>query len=108
MWESTLNRLVLLQPPSFIYEARPAAAGQSRRGLGGGRLAARRGSGAGAGLGGEDDGEEEDGLAVFGCYAAVSLCDCGVLHALQSSLGPLLSDRSWQSGGYSAEVVSPY
>jgi len=73
MWGSTVNRLILLQPPSFIYEARPPPFHHHSTQHGSRGRSARRGRG---GPGDEEGEGEEEGTVAFGCYAAVSLCDC--------------------------------
>ncbi|KAI8469832.1 MAG: hypothetical protein J3K34DRAFT_511818 [Monoraphidium minutum] len=100
MSAATLNRLALLAPPSFIYEARPPAARQHGRGGG-----ARGGGGGGGWADGGDEDEGDESEVAYGCYAAVTLCDCRALQALRASLGPLLAERSWQSGAYTADVI---
>jgi hypothetical protein len=64
--EQLLNQLVLLDPPSFMYAAQPPAADSRRR---------RRAGGA-ALKGGEAGLEDDEGMTVFGSYAAVTMCDC--------------------------------
>lgn len=88
------NQLALLSASSFIYAATPPDAAAGRGWRGGGR--ARQGRAA------DDD---DDGAAVYGCYAAVTLCDCRALQALAASLGALASERQVQQGGYSCEVL---
>lgn len=79
MCRGTLNRLCLLQPPAFIYKAQPpprARRAPGARGVGGG--GGTRGGLAGVGLGrleGDED-DYDESTAAFGCYAAVTLCDC--------------------------------
>jgi len=63
-----LNDLTMLPPPSFLYRATPPA-------LAGGRRRGRRPAAAAA----EAEGGEE--LAVYGCYAAVAMADCGCVRA---------------------------
>jgi hypothetical protein len=67
--EQLLNQLVLLQPPGFIYAAKPPE-GASRAGR---RARQRRaGAAAAAAAGLEDD---DESATVYGSYAAVMLCD---------------------------------
>ncbi|KIY99848.1 hypothetical protein MNEG_8111 [Monoraphidium neglectum] len=79
MRSCTLNSLTLLQPPTFIYEAQPPparahAAGWTHQRARGGR----RGGGGpvGRGVGDAEEDEYDESTATFGCYAAVTLCDC--------------------------------
>jgi hypothetical protein len=57
-----LNQLSLSYPPSFIYAATPARGSSGR-----GRRQRRQGEAATAG--------DEEEVQVYGCYAAVSMCD---------------------------------
>lgn len=63
-----INQLMLLAPPAYIYAAAPPASNGRRRGLAG---AARTGGTAAAAVT-----EDDEGSMVFGCYSAVTLCDC--------------------------------
>lgn len=92
--EQLLNQLVLLEPASFMYAAQLPAASSRRRKHAGSVL-----------LRAPDTAADDDSLTVFGSYAAVTLCDCRSLQGLATSLGPLLSDRQWQQGSYSADVL---
>jgi hypothetical protein len=69
--EQLLNQLVLLQPPGFVYAAKPPEeAGRA------GRRARQRRAGAAAAAaaaGGLDD--DDESATVYGSYAAVTLCD---------------------------------
>lgn len=64
-----LNDLVLLDPPSFIYAARPPVCM-----LKPGRTGRQR-AGQLAGTVGVQD-EDDEQMTVYGSYAAVTLCDC--------------------------------
>jgi hypothetical protein len=63
MVEQRCNQLTLLQPPSFIYAATPPAAAPTSALLQSSRARPA-----------EEDLDDET-LVVYGCYAAVMLCD---------------------------------
>ncbi|WIA30633.1 hypothetical protein OEZ86_000711 [Tetradesmus obliquus] len=100
-----LNQLELLQPPGFIYAAKPpegaARAGRRARQRRVGAAAAAAAAAAGGGL----DDDDSESATVYGSYAAVTLCDGRSLQSLASSLGGLLSERHWQQGGTSCDVL---
>jgi hypothetical protein len=66
MCASKVNRLTLIAPPCFIYEARPPP---RRPGGGPGHARGR------ARPRGGDGGDDDEAAAVYGCYVAVTLCD---------------------------------
>ena len=109
MLRASLNRLALIAPPAggCVYAGLPPSRRRRQR-----RRAGVGSKGGDCDNDGSDDDDDEDdadaeaeGLAVYGCYAAVSLCDCRALQALRASLGPLLAERSWQAGGCLVDVV---
>ncbi len=64
-FEHMMTSLSLLQPPMFIYSASPPGDGSPRRTN---RI--------GRGRAGATHVEDEEGVQVFGSYAAVTLADC--------------------------------